>query len=80
MMEKAKDWVKKNKKQFLVLLLVLFIGAFVRLYKIDGYMTFLGDEGRDAIIVRNLLVKFDPILIVSRAFVLLHDGAFFAFI
>ncbi|MEK7168629.1 MAG: glycosyltransferase family 39 protein [Patescibacteria group bacterium] len=26
-------------------------------------MTFLGDEGRDAIIVRNLLVNFDPILI-----------------
>jgi 4-amino-4-deoxy-L-arabinose transferase-like glycosyltransferase len=39
------------------------VGAFMRLYKIDSYMTFLGDEGRDAIIVRNLLVHFDPILI-----------------
>lgn len=46
-----------------VLILILIVGAFFRLYKIDQYMTFLGDEGRDAIIVRNLLVNFDPILI-----------------
>lgn len=41
----------------------LLLGAFLRLYKIDEYMTFLGDEGRDVLTVRNLLVKFDPILI-----------------
>jgi 4-amino-4-deoxy-L-arabinose transferase-like glycosyltransferase len=52
-------WVSKNW----LIILILVIGAFLRLYKIDGYMTFLGDEGRDAIIVRNLLVKADPILI-----------------
>lgn len=62
-MEKIKKWIGKNKNEFIILLLILFLGAFVRLYKIDGYMTFLGDEGRDAIIVRRLLVKFDPILI-----------------
>lgn len=39
------------------------VGAFFRLYKITGYMTFLGDEGRDAIVVRRLLVNGDPILI-----------------
>lgn len=52
-------WLKNN--WFLVL--ILLVGAFLRLYKIDQYMTFLGDEGRDSIIVRNLLVHADPILI-----------------
>ena len=45
------------------LLIILLIGAFLRLYRIGEYMTFLGDEGRDAIIVRRLLVYGDPILI-----------------
>src|SRR3989338_4095221 len=54
-----RDFLKKNW----ILILILIIGAFLRLYKIDQYMTFLGDEGRDSIIVRNLLVKADPILI-----------------
>lgn len=53
------NFVKKNW----VLIAILLVGAFLRMYKIDSYMTFLGDEGRDAIIVRNLLVKADPILI-----------------
>ena len=49
--------------KFWPLILILVIGAFLRLYKIDQYMTFLGDEGRDVIVVRRLLVNFDPILI-----------------
>lgn len=52
-------WLKSNW----ILILILVVGAFLRLYKIEQYMTFLGDEGRDVIIVRNLLVKADPILI-----------------
>lgn len=46
-----------------VLISILLIGAFLRLFRINEYMTFLGDEGRDAIVVRNLIVKLDPILI-----------------
>ncbi|MEK7100416.1 MAG: glycosyltransferase family 39 protein [Patescibacteria group bacterium] len=50
-------------KKYWLIILILLIGAFMRLYRIDQYMTFLGDEGRDSIIVRNLLVHADPILI-----------------
>lgn len=50
-------------KENWILIAILLIGAFFRLYNIAGYMTFLGDEGRDAIVVRNLLVHADPILI-----------------
>src|SRR3989344_465494 len=58
-MEKIKTWLKENW----LLVLILAVGAFLRLYRIGDYMTFLGDEGRDAIIVRRLLVNFDPILV-----------------
>jgi 4-amino-4-deoxy-L-arabinose transferase-like glycosyltransferase len=58
-----KEWVRENKKEAIILGVILLIGAVCRLYKIANYMTFLGDEGRDAIVVRRLLVNFDPILI-----------------
>src|SRR4030043_278441 len=58
-----KTWIRNNKKEFIFLVLILVIGAFFRLFKISEYMTFLGDEGRDVIIVRRLLVNFDPILV-----------------
>ena len=56
-------WVKENRWEAMFLVLVLLVSAFMRLNRISGYMTFLGDEGRDAIIIRRLLVNFDPILI-----------------
>ncbi len=45
------------------MLAIIVIGAFCRLYKIDQYMTFLGDEGRDVIVVRRFLTEFHPPLI-----------------
>ena len=58
-----RNWIRSNRVEFALLLIILLIGAIFRLYRIGEYMTFLGDEGRDAIIVRRLLVNFDPILI-----------------
>jgi 4-amino-4-deoxy-L-arabinose transferase-like glycosyltransferase len=59
----TRDWIQKNRLEFIVLVAILLIGTFMRLYRIDEYMTFLGDEGRDVIVVRRLLVDFDPILV-----------------
>lgn len=56
-------WRFLDKIEFFALVGILAVAAFLRLYKIDQYMLFLGDEGRDAIVVRRLLVNFDPILI-----------------
>lgn len=56
---KVSSFVVKNW----IIITILILGAFLRLHKIGDYMTFLGDEGRDVLIVRNLLVKADPILI-----------------
>ena len=52
-----------SKNELIILIGILLLAAFLRVYNIQGYMTFLGDEGRDAIIVRRLLVYADPILV-----------------
>lgn len=38
-----------------VIILILLIAGFLRLYRIADYMTFLGDQGRDVLIVYNIL-------------------------
>lgn len=60
---KAKNWIKAHKKEAFILGVILLLGAFLRLYRIDEYLTFLGDEGRDVIIVRRLLMYGDIILV-----------------
>jgi len=37
------------------ILLVIILAAFLRLYKISDYMTFLGDEGRDVLVAKDIL-------------------------
>lgn len=39
----------------MAIVLILITSAFLRLYRIADYMTFLGDEGRDALVVYNIL-------------------------
>ncbi len=34
---------------------IILLAAFLRLYRIQDYMTFLGDEGRDVLVVYNIL-------------------------
>lgn len=35
---------------------ILLAASFIRLYHIDRYMTFLGDEGRDALVMRDIIL------------------------
>lgn len=46
----AKNWL---------LLLILLIASFCRLYRISEYMEFLGDQGRDVLILRDFLKHGD---------------------
>lgn len=49
-------WKFKQQKQLFILLVgILILAAFLRFYKIEDYMLFLGDEGRDALIVREIV-------------------------
>lgn len=39
----------------IALLIVLIIATFMRLYRLKNYLVFLGDEGRDVLVVRHIL-------------------------
>lgn len=45
----------KIRKESLFVILIIALGAFLRLYKIKDYIVFLGDEGRDVLVVYNIL-------------------------
>lgn len=46
-----------NQKSYLIfLLLIILLAAFLRFWRLPEYMTFLGDEGRDALAVKRMIV------------------------
>src|SRR3989344_1394407 len=49
--------IKDQKSLFILLVGILLLAAFLRFYRLPEYMTFLGDEGRDAIVIKNMLVN-----------------------
>ena len=38
-----------------LLITIVLVGIFLRFYKLEGFVTFLGDQGRDAIIVKRII-------------------------
>lgn len=46
----------KKYLPYIILGFILFVGAFLRLYRIREYMVFLGDEGRDMLVVKRMLI------------------------
>ncbi|MBI4062470.1 glycosyltransferase family 39 protein [Candidatus Gottesmanbacteria bacterium] len=58
-MEKIKIWI--------LIAAILLVSAFLRLYKISEYMTFLGDEGRDVLVVKRMIVDHDLTLLGPTA-------------
>lgn len=64
--KKLQNWVANNKKEATFLIILLFFAAFFRLWKIDQYLPFLGDEGRDVRVVYRFLTQFDLMFIGPR--------------
>ncbi len=44
-----------ERRVLFVLLAILVLASFLRLYRISDYMTFLGDEGRDVLVAKHIL-------------------------
>lgn len=67
---KQEIWVEQGRAVFrweaILMVVILAIAAFMRLYHIDQYLTFLGDEGRDVLVVRDMLL--------GRKFTLIGPG------
>lgn len=51
-----KSDLEEIMKKYFLLLLILGVAAYLRLYRISDYMTFLGDEGRDVLVVKRMIV------------------------
>lgn len=67
----------KNKLFFLLLL----VGLFLRLYRLEEFITFLGDQGRDAIIIKRIITlehwpAIGPVSSVGQVFL----GPFFYYL
>lgn len=63
----------KSKGHVVLLWLLLVFAAYLRLFNISGYMTFLGDEGRDVLVVKRMIVDHKWTLLGPTASV----GGFF---
>ncbi len=55
------------KKEILLLVLILLIAAFLRLYRIKDYLIFLGDQGRDVLVVAKMIKEHKLILLGPTA-------------
>jgi 4-amino-4-deoxy-L-arabinose transferase-like glycosyltransferase len=53
-------------KTKIILIGILLVAAFLRLFRVSDYMTFLGDEGRDVLVVKGIL-EGDLTLLGPRA-------------
>lgn len=42
-------------KYLLIAIMLLIIGAVLRFYNFEGFITFLGDQGRDAVVMKRIL-------------------------
>jgi len=71
---------KKFERKHVLILIVLGIATFLRFYNVANTVQFLGDQGRDALIVSRIFRELDFVFIggeyVSRAVVLLLYGPF----
>ena len=47
--------LKKFLKENWLIIAILILASFLRLYRISGYMEYLGDQGRDVTIIRDFL-------------------------
>lgn len=44
-----------TKRTLFILILITAVAAFLRLYRFEGFVTYLGDQGRDAIIIKQIV-------------------------
>lgn len=61
-----KKYIACSKEEVIFLVIILLIASFLRLWRIDEYLPFLGDEGRDVRVVRRFLVDFDLMFVGPR--------------
>lgn len=64
---KILQWIKSHRTEFIILILILAVGGFFRLYQVGEWMHFGQDEGRDAFMVRSMAADGDVQLLGPAA-------------
>lgn len=62
-----RDWVLSHRREAVVLLLLIGLSSFLRFYNLRNTIIFLGDEGRDALAVKRIVIDLDPTLLGPTA-------------
>ncbi len=57
------QFLKSKPWHWYLAIVITLIAGFIRFYRIPHTLMFLGDQGRDAIIVARIFKEFDPVLI-----------------
>jgi len=71
----------KVLKDDFVLLLILFLAFFLRVYRLYDLMSFWGDVARDFVVARDITLKGElPLLGCPSSVPWLHQGAFFIYL
>lgn len=79
-MEKGDKPVNKTKQFFLhhwPIILIMVLAVFLRLFRINDLTAFLGEQGRDLIIARNILLGKFTLLGPSTSISQVHFGPFY---
>ncbi len=56
-----------TKIQLLLIILLVVVAAFLRFWQIRDYVVFLGDEGRDMLVMRRMIQDSRPVFIGPTA-------------
>ncbi len=74
MFGKMRTWVRQNQREAAIIGLILTIALGMRVWRINEYMTFLGDEGRDARVVARFVTEGDLMFIGPMTSFLTSEG------
>jgi len=58
---------KRNRWTLIFLVALLAVAAFLRFYRLEDYLQFLGDQGRDTLIVKRMIVNHEWTLLGPNA-------------
>lgn len=58
-----KSFLLKHRFEVLLMVVLLSVASFLRLYRLEDSMQFLGDQGRDALLVARIFKQGDPVFI-----------------
>src|SRR3989344_5707585 len=68
-------------KNHILIFLILLLGAFLRLYKLKEYMTFIGDQGWFYLSARDMILTGKiPLVGITSSHAWLHQGPYWTYI